>query len=225
MQGSTKLDEYNFWTGVPPTISRFYMSGTSFNYGYITTFVPTCPSEPISLAPDKPTNVGTILGYEISATGVSAQVNSSTGEITFTAPNTVRATFSISFRYKNSCGWSSWQILSGSVRDCAAGEDPWKVPGQVDKSSSPVSSVYPNSVSDVLNIDVSPAAHANARSANTVYDIRLFNMFGSQLLQTSTNSSTVAQLNVSNLPNGIYYLHIFDGVSSTPEVHKVVVKH
>jgi hypothetical protein len=33
------------------------------------------------------------------------------------------------------------------------------------------------------------------------------------------------QFNVSNLPNGIYYLHVFGGVSETPEIRQVMVEH
>jgi hypothetical protein len=32
------------------------------------------------------------------------------------------------------------------------------------------------------------------------------------------------QFNVSNLPVGIYYLHVYDGVNSKPEIHKIVVE-
>jgi hypothetical protein len=33
------------------------------------------------------------------------------------------------------------------------------------------------------------------------------------------------QIDVSNLPDGVYFLHVYDGVSSTPEVHRIIVKH
>ena len=199
-----------------PAVSRFYMQGTSFNYGYITDYVSTCPGEPISLTPDIPAGVGTIYEYKIQTTGVSAQVSSSTGVITFTAPTTIRATFTILFCYRTGCGWSEWKKLSGSIRDCDAGEDPWKSPGQVDKSSS----FYPSPVSNILHIDVKQTV-----SANTVYDIRLYSLMGSQLRQLSANSGMVAQIDVSKLPDGIYYVHIYDGISSTPDVYKIVIKH
>jgi len=204
-----------------PAVSRFYMQGTSFNYGYITDFVSTCPGEPISLTPDIPAGLGTVYEYKIQTTGVSAQVSSSTGVITFTAPTTIRATFKILFCYRTSCGWSVWKTLYGSVRDCDAGEDPWKSPGQVDKSSF----VYPSPVSHILNIDVSQATNTNTHNTNTIYDIRLYSLMGSQVRQTSTNSGTVAQIDVSNLPDGIYFLHIYNGISSTPMVHRIIVKH
>jgi hypothetical protein len=30
---------------------------------------------------------------------------------------------------------------------------------------------------------------------------------------------------VANLPNGIYYLHIYDGVNAKPEMRQIVVEH
>ena len=31
--------------------------------------------------------------------------------------------------------------------------------------------------------------------------------------------------NVSALPNGVYYLHIYDGVNNTPEIQQIMVEH
>lgn len=117
---------YNVWVGPPPAISQFLMVGPCFAYGYITSIVSVCPGEPITLYPEIPTGVGSITGYQVTSSGCAAQVSSLTGAISFTSPFTVRATFSIDFRYSNSCGWSSWQTIYGSVRDCAGGEDPFK---------------------------------------------------------------------------------------------------
>ena len=33
------------------------------------------------------------------------------------------------------------------------------------------------------------------------------------------------QFNVSNLPNGIYYLHVYDDVNSNPEIQQIMVEH
>ena len=57
-----------------------------------------------------------------------------------------------------------------------------------------------------------------------VYDLRLYDGQGNLLRQQKTKGSTV-QFNVSALPNGIYYLHIYDGVSDTPEMRQIVVEH
>ena len=43
------------------------------------------------------------------------------------------------------------------------------------------------------------------------------------LRQQKTNGGTV-QFNVSGLSNDIYYLHIYDGESSSPEIHQIMVE-
>jgi hypothetical protein len=44
------------------------------------------------------------------------------------------------------------------------------------------------------------------------------------MVRQTTTASSAMQFNVSNLPVGIYYLHIYDGVSPTPEVQQIVVE-
>jgi len=46
---------------------------------------------------------------------------------------------------------------------------------------------------------------------------------GIMVRQASAKDGTV-QFNVSNLPPGTYYLHVYDGVSREPEVHQIVVE-
>ena len=65
---------------------------------------------------------------------------------------------------------------------------------------------------------------SDAQRADTEYDLRLYNSLGNMELQKKVKSGTV-QFNVANLPDGIYYLHIHDGVSATPEMHQIVVEH
>lgn len=67
------------------------------------------------------------------------------------------------------------------------------------------------------------SANGNAVKTGNTYDIRLYDGQGNLLRQTSAKDGTV-QFNVSNLPDGIYYLHIYDGVSANPEIHQVVVE-
>jgi len=105
---------------------------------------------------------------------------------------------------------------------------------------------YPNPASDILNIDINQSATAQVQSMQQVqaqtmqqstvdaksqslntditYDIRLYNVHGHLLRQTKTKDRH-AQLNVSHLHNGIYYLHIYDGVSDKPEIQQIIVKH
>jgi len=98
---------------------------------------------------------------------------------------------------------------------------------------------YPNPASSVLNIDidqetVEKRAQAQAIQQNTaniksvktepVYDIRLYNHHG-HLLRHATSHGSRVQLNVAHLHNGIYYLHIYNGISEKPEIHQIMVKH
>ena len=102
-------------------------------------------------------------------------------------------------------------------------------------SRSP-SSVYPNPVSDILNVEIdrqivleaqkSGQNTTGARRSNLdpTFDIRLYDMIGNQLRQTTTKGGKV-QFNVSNLANGFYFLHIYDGINDKPEVRSIIVKH
>ena len=54
--------------------------------------------------------------------------------------------------------------------------------------------------------------------------VRLYDGQGNQLRQQTAKGGTV-QFNVSNLPYGIYYLHIYDGVNSKPEIQQIMVEH
>ena len=89
-------------------------------------------------------------------------------------------------------------------------------------SPSPPPSSYPNPVNDILNIET--GASSNAKGASLTYDVRLYDGQGNLQRQTSNKGGTI-QFNVSSLPDGIYYLHIYDGVNSTPEMQQIVVQH
>jgi len=84
---------------------------------------------------------------------------------------------------------------------------------------------YPNPASDILNIEID-AAKSSDMSGKTApnIDFRLYDDKGNLLRQTTSNGGTV-QFNVSNLPNGSYYLHIYDGVNSAPIIQQIMVEH
>ena len=94
------------------------------------------------------------------------------------------------------------------------------------------SSAYPNPVSDILYIKTDQRANTNQQTITDAkplkiaktFDIRLYDGLGNLLRQTTTKGSTV-QFNVSNLPDGIYYLHIYDGVRNKPEIQQIMVEH
>lgn len=85
--------------------------------------------------------------------------------------------------------------------------------------------VYPNPATDVLNVNLQSSSDMQTFSANkTTYQIRLFSGKGTLVKQTSTSGEEI-QLNVSNLPNGYYYLHIYTDNENKPEIHKVIINH
>jgi len=92
--------------------------------------------------------------------------------------------------------------------------------------------VYPNPVSgDILTIELEAKAlvrtkhmQSHTRDAQEpVFDIRLYDGQGNLLRQTFTKSNT-EQFNVSNLPAGLYYLHVYDGISDKPEIKQIIVE-
>ena len=96
-------------------------------------------------------------------------------------------------------------------------------------------SYYPNPVSDVLRVEITQQNIAQAKAlqqamtgvrslSDPVFDLRLYNLFGNLLRQSTTKGGTV-EFNVSNLPNGTYYLHINDGVGNKPEIRQIIVQH
>jgi len=96
----------------------------------------------------------------------------------------------------------------------------------VNKSAS-ASFAYPNPVDDVLFVDIDAAAGQFApgvqRQAPT-YDVRFYDGQGNLLRQQKARGGTV-EFNVSNLPDGMYYLHIYDDAGSKPIMETIMVQH
>ena len=95
---------------------------------------------------------------------------------------------------------------------------------------------YPNPVSDILTVEIDLEAVARAKAneqtitdgkqlklKDPVYDIRLYDGRGNLLRQATTKGGAV-EFNVSHLIVGVYYLHVYDGVSETPEMLQIVVE-
>ena len=94
---------------------------------------------------------------------------------------------------------------------------------------SPSFIFYPNPASGMVNIEIDTERYENASNARGVkieptYDIRLYDGMGNLVRNTTTKSDKM-QLNVSGLPNGTYYLHVYDGISGKPEIKQIVVQH
>ena len=90
---------------------------------------------------------------------------------------------------------------------------------------------YPNPVDKILSIDLvvfstenPPEDTPTIDTRNPFYDVRLYDGQGNLLRQQQAKGGTV-QFNVSNLPNGIYYLHVYDGKSNIPFIQQIMVEH
>ena len=138
---------------------------------------------------------------------------------------------------RNLCGTTS-KSLSVSVQNSSGG------PGGCFKCYEEVPIVwslpYPNPASGILNIDINLQAYtqvqeeaqamqqsltsAKALITKPSFDLRLYDGQGNLLRQATTKGSSV-RFNVSTLPNGIYYLHIYDGVSDKPVMQQIIIEH
>ena len=97
------------------------------------------------------------------------------------------------------------------------------------------SMAYPNPASNTLNIEIDQAAYTQAKSleqtttdakrikTDPTFDFRLYDGQGN-IVRRAQNKGGNVQFNVSNLPTGIYYLHIYDGISEKPEMQQIVVE-
>jgi len=93
---------------------------------------------------------------------------------------------------------------------------------------SPSFSFYPNPASNIVNIEIDTEKYENARNIRGInmdpaFDIRLYDRQGN-LVRNTTTKSNKTQLNITGLPSGIYYLHVYDGISKTPEIKQIIVQ-
>lgn len=94
------------------------------------------------------------------------------------------------------------------------------------------SSVSPNPVDHTLYVNLSELMETEENSIVTArqavpsnsYELRLFDSQGS-LVRNLRMVERQMSINVSNLSNGIYFLHIYKSGITQPEVHKVIVSH
>ena len=90
------------------------------------------------------------------------------------------------------------------------------------KSAAP-SVIYPNPVDDVLFVDLDKIAN-NQNKTNVTFDVRLCDSQGNVVCQANSKNGVI-QFNVSNLHDGVYFVHIYNGSISKPEAHRVIIKH
>ncbi|WP_298552068.1 M12 family metallo-peptidase [uncultured Parabacteroides sp.] len=135
------------------------------------------------------------------------------------------STFDIAF-YQT----GSYQIVVRAANKFGMGE--YTVSGVTvyDSNNRSVAVAYPNPASQTLYVDFSSIGEqpAQAFSSTAVqqkhYDVRLFNLQGA-LVRTAQSAGERISLDVSGLPGGNYFLHIYDGKGEKPVVQQVIVSH
>ena len=85
------------------------------------------------------------------------------------------------------------------------------------------SKVYPIPADQTLYIDLDDGSQPSS-GKNPVFDVLLYDMQGNMVRQTKAKGGIV-QFDVSNLLNGIYVVHIYDGINKTPQIIKVIIEH
>ncbi|PIB35237.1 hypothetical protein BFP72_07425 [Reichenbachiella sp. 5M10] len=80
--------------------------------------------------------------------------------------------------------------------------------------SDQILAIYPNPVGGMLSIEMSNLEHA---------ELKLFNNYGQQVAATYSVNSMTGRIDVSQLPNGLYFLECT--TSSQKSIKKILVKH
>ena len=88
------------------------------------------------------------------------------------------------------------------------------------------SAVYPNPANDIIYIVTEKEESSQLQSPKNdkTFDVRLYDAQGILQRQSNTKSNKI-QFNVSNMQNGIYYLHVYDEIRIKPDIHKVIITH
>ena len=84
--------------------------------------------------------------------------------------------------------------------------------------------VYPNPASSAVYIEIDVENDSQQQKTARTYDVRLYDKQGNLLRQQKTAGGRV-EFNISNLLNGIYFVHVYDGVNKQPEMRPLVVEH
>ncbi|MDR2042676.1 MAG: trypsin-like peptidase domain-containing protein [Tannerella sp.] len=92
---------------------------------------------------------------------------------------------------------------------------------------------YPNPVFDRLTVPLGQAVTSSTATRQGVadisavrptYDVRLYNEFG-HIVKQGVSVADKIEFEVTDLPDGIYYLHVYTSGNARPEIHKVFVRH
>ncbi|MDR2037984.1 MAG: fibronectin type III domain-containing protein [Bacteroidales bacterium] len=95
---------------------------------------------------------------------------------------------------------------------------------------------YPNPASNILNIELDTEKYAlineerqmvsgigSLSSKTAIFDIRLYDNLGNMLRRKSSKGERV-KFSVSDLPSGIYFIHIYDGTGEKPSVERIIIE-
>ena len=83
---------------------------------------------------------------------------------------------------------------------------------------------YPVPADRILYVDLDIFSQINPIPLIISYDVRLYDGSGNVVLQQRANGG-ILQFDVSGLPDGYYYLHIYDDSNASPVTQTIIVKH
>ena len=115
----------------------------------------------------------------------------------------------IQVRVQNACGWSDWTPAT-----------------PVYVNSTGAFTVSPNPAISTLNIQPIPTVATNSlnNSISGITQVNIYNQSGVRKQQQNFSKAKKAQLNISNLPNGIYYIEIMTS-DGNKEKHTISILH
>jgi predicted Zn-dependent protease len=128
----------------------------------------------------------------------------------------------------------SYQLVCRATNSCGQGE--YTVTGVTVYNASTYSLPYPNPASDVLTVGFNPELVTQAKASlqsqaggKTIkraflLTVKLYDSTGILQRQTTSTGEDIT-LDVANLENGLYILHVHDGLADEPETHKILISH
>jgi len=223
------LQSGSYSTNVSPSSCTLPSTGVNYEWRINGALVETSPSVSIQSVQGGASTSSAMSTNTGSKNKVVLKGDSMTVNQPITTPINI---IDLSVTVKNSSG-----KLFGSASMQVTIYGDYKVVSKALSPPAPIAmNVYPNPVSGILNIETGEdgntpsaakqqtATDAKPLKTDITREARLYDGHGKLLLHTKTKDSHV-HLNVSHLHNGIYYLHIYNGVGDKPEIHQIMVKH
>lgn len=136
----------------------------------------------------------------------------------------------LSARAHNSYGWGDWQVIgwlyASQSYSLSVAQNP--VNTTLCVQIDPESEVQ--TIDKSLTTDITEKSDTDISTVNKAYSISLHSSAGTRAYQSTVNSNgnNIINLNidVSALPNGIYFLHVKNiGTNEKPQTLNIVVKH